>query len=332
MSEATDAQPAASSPAPSAPAVLPLDAMTSEQRQQWRVTGQRPSPTSDSTDAAAASSSAPAGDQPASTDASLSAASEPAKGKGVKARSAELDAEIAGMRDKLKLRASLREELDRLDRPKDATPAASSPATGPSLTETVQRPDIQQPMLTEEQFFATFPTAAYGQYGVYAARYVVAEDRAQTAQASQQRESQQKWTTSIDAVRAEFPDYDEAVQNFASLQDSPANRAMGAAISESSNARLHYYLATHLDVAKALCAMTPTKALVELGKLDAQISNPQAASRPQPKTVTGAPAPPPSFTSRATVPADDIEAARASGDWRRFRELSNQRDVAAMRR
>lgn len=67
-------------------------------------------------------------DQAASTDATPKPASEPGKPKekGAKARTAELDAEIAGLQEKLRLRKFLNEELDR--RPKDDKPADSSPA------------------------------------------------------------------------------------------------------------------------------------------------------------------------------------------------------------
>lgn len=66
-------------------------------------------------------------DQAASTDATPKAASEPAKpkDKGAKARSAELDPEIAELQEKLRLRKMLREELDR---GRDDKPAESSPA------------------------------------------------------------------------------------------------------------------------------------------------------------------------------------------------------------
>lgn len=66
-------------------------------------------------------------EQAASTDATPKPASEPGKPKekGAKARSAELDPEIAELQEKLRLRKMLREELDRGrdDKPADPSPA-----------------------------------------------------------------------------------------------------------------------------------------------------------------------------------------------------------------
>lgn len=320
-----DAPVADSSPAPAVAPAPSLDAMSSAERAHWRLTGEKPAST---TDAAAESSPAPAGDQPASTDAPIQAASEPAKGKGVKARSAELDAEIAEMRDKLKLRASLREELARLETPPppDATPAASSPATVP-LSEILKRPDPRQPLMGDEAFFAAYPEASYGQYQVYATKYLLAEERMAAAEQTQQQQREHAWTQSVDAVRAEHPDYDTQIAALAEIPPTPASEALYAVLTESGNARLAYHLATHIAETQRIARLSPAAALVELGKLDAQLSNP--ARTPSLKTTTSAPPPPPSITNRATVPADEIEAALASGDFRRYKQLANARDIAA---
>jgi hypothetical protein len=304
--------------------------MTSAERAQWRLTGLKPGETAP--DADADPSPAPAAAQPASTDARPPTGSAPVKGKGVKARSAELDAEIVGLQDKLKLRAALREEL--AQRPvavPDVTPAASSPAAAPDLGSTLRAPDASRPMLSEEQFFATFPAATYGQYGVYTAKYVLAEHQGQQAREAQQRQFSQEWSTNVDAVKAERPDYAEQIDRFKDLPTTPANTAIFHAISESRNARLALYLADHLDLTRELVAMPPASALVKLGEVWTQISGPAGSPRP-PSSVTKAPPPPPEIGSRASMPADEIEAARASGDWRRYRDAANARDIAARRR
>jgi hypothetical protein len=318
MTTATPDAAADSSTAP-ADASVPISSLTSEERAQWRLTGEKPTQ-----DVPAESSPAPAGDQPASTDASTSAASEPAKGKGVKARSAELDAEIAAMRERLKTRALLREELARLDAPASATVAPPPSAVASPVV------DLARPMLSETEYFAAFPEAAYGQYGVYTAKYVLAEDRQQQQIQTQQQQLQSTWQGSIEAVRAEHPDYDVAVQNFESVPDTPANRAMAAAIQESGNARLYYHLATHLDEARKLARLSPTAALVAIGQLDAQLTQ-QTTPTPLPNTITSAPPPPPQIRQRASVPASDIDAALAAHDFRRYKELANARDIAAAR-
>lgn len=318
----TDAQPAA----PSAVAPPPsLDTMTSEQRAQWRVTGEKPA-----TDVAAESSPAPAADaQPVSTETSTPAASEPAKGKGVKARSAELDAEIAGLRDQLKLRAALREELSRPVTP-DVPKAASSTAT-PQWTDVIRQPDLSQPMLTDQQFFDLFPDAPYGQYGVYTTKYLLAEDRAQAQQQSQRQSIAHTWAANLEAVRAEHPDFDVHIQDDAlkHLPNTPTNQAIADALQESGNARLYYHLVSHVAELQRVMSLPPARALVELGKLDAQLGSP---TRQTPKTLTDAPAPPPSLGARPAAPANELEAAIAAGDFRRYKELANARDIAAARR
>jgi hypothetical protein len=72
-------------------------------------------------------------DQAAGTPAQPVAASEAAPSsdkpkKNAQTRSAELESEITDLREKLRLRAALREELAQTARPADAKPADSSPA------------------------------------------------------------------------------------------------------------------------------------------------------------------------------------------------------------
>lgn len=327
----TDAPVAESSPAPVAAPAPSLETMSSADRAHWRLTGEKPS-SSSASDVVAESSPAPAGDQPASTDASNPVASEPTKGKGVKARSAELDAEIAALNDRLKLRATLREELARLDPPQkqDAPTAAPSTATAPSLAETLKNPDPRQPLMGDEQFFATYPEASYGQYQVYATKHLLAEERLQQQQQAVQQQRAQVWSQSVEAVRAEHPDYDTQLVALTQVPPTPASEALYEVLTESGNARLAYHLATNLAETQRIVRLSPAAALVELGKLDARLSAP--AQTPSLKTTTSAPPPPPSILNRATAPADEVDAALASGDFRRYKELANARDIAAARR
>src|ERR1043165_6847551 len=184
-----DAPTVASSATPE-PVPLPdLASLSKSQREQWRLTGKVEA--DPPKDVPAASSSAEPVTQAPSTEGSTPAASEPAKGKGVKARNSELDAEITELREKLKLRAALREELDSRKGP-DVTPAASSPATQ-ALIDTIQQPNLAQPMLSEQQFFAQFPDAPYTHYGIYTTKYLLAEDRAIQAHQSQAQQRQSYW-------------------------------------------------------------------------------------------------------------------------------------------
>lgn len=80
-----------------------------------------------STPAAEATTAEPA-EQAASTDANEPPASEPgkAKGKGIKARTEQVNAEIAALQERLKLRRALREELG------ETQPADANSHAGPS--------------------------------------------------------------------------------------------------------------------------------------------------------------------------------------------------------
>lgn len=322
-----DAQPDASSASPVAE--TPADQAVASRDQAAFKRASRVERTAVLSDAVAASSPATPVDQAASTDASPAPASEPGKGKGPKARSAELDADIQEMREKLKLRATLREELDRIAPSRTDAPAASSPAQTVRPTDAIT-PDLSQPMLSEDDFFTRFPDAKYGQYGVYAAKYVIAEDRAVSAQQAQRQQIRQQWKDSAEAVKKEHDDFDVVLETaFDRLPDTHANRVINAALEESGNARLAYHLATHLDVTQRLVGLTPTAALVELGKLEASLTPVSVPVIPKQTTQTFEP--PTTLGRRSADPVNDLDAAVASRDQSRFKEISLRERLAAVR-
>lgn len=67
----------------------------------------------------------------------------------------------------------------------------------------------------------------------------------------------------------------------------------------------------------------------ELAKLETQVGS-VAATPPAPKTATSMPAPAVVLGSRAAAPADQLQAAVAAGDSRRYRELRRQGRLARL--
>ena len=332
-----DAPIADSSPAPEAvPAPVPLDSLTKDQRDKWRLTGERPS----TSDVPADSSPAPASDSPASTEASsvpASDAGKPSKSRRSNAdtRKEELNAEIQAL---LKQRAELRQEVSRPA--PAAVPAASAPAAG---TPDPLMPNVAQPMLSEATFFAQFPDRPYGDYTVYAARYAVEQARHEDRQRAQMQERQREIASRGQAFQERMTSADpdiwtKVLPDIAALKPvdalSPqepvtiANIVAQEIFISPIAPKLAIYLTDHPEDYRRLLTLSADGVIREMGRLEARL---ESGATPQPtlKTVTDAPPPPPSIYQRAAPPVDEVEAALAAGDFPRYKQAMNARDIAA---
>ncbi|HYC00468.1 MAG TPA: hypothetical protein VEC57_15125 [Candidatus Limnocylindrales bacterium] len=354
-----DAPAAASSPAPVDGSTY-LASLTREQRQEWNRTGTLPDATTP-----ADSSSAQPGDQAASTDASRAAASEPAnpadKQKAprpdVKARNAQLDGEIAELKEKLRLRATLREELARTDRPTpDARTSDSSPERPKTTREEWQRyramPDAPQPDKFEH--YEDF-TAAMSVF--IADKRFEEREQASRVDASQRAHVERVQRTVADAnKRIEehcqadpafrdkvHPDLLEIVPaGLLALQPNAAigpHNVVAQEILESKvMPQLFEYFSTPDGIQEwaSLMALPPTKLLLGFGRIEARFlpaAGTAAAGEKKPaaKTVTTAPEPPTTLGKKATDPVDQAESAVKNGDFRAYKRLADREDLNARR-
>jgi hypothetical protein len=97
--------------------------------------------------------------------------------------------------------------------------------------------------------------------------------------------------------------------------------------------QLMRHFSDHPEDLQRLSRLAPRELLREMGKLEATIEKPASAPAPPaapPKTVTDAPAPPPTLGSRPAVPNDDAEGAVARGDFKAYEEAANRREVGAL--
>lgn len=327
-----------------------ISAMTPEARHQWKLTGELPtdSPTDSGTPDADSSPAAPAAPVE-STDSSIPPASEPgtpAKKTKLKARTEELDAEIAALNERLAQRAKLRDQLREPDpsptRPSDASPAASSPATVTPLETLLKTPDLSKPPLDDQEFFATYPQATISQLARYQARY---ESLSLQQEHSAQARVQTKIDTFVDRREAAkkanpqiMAELDPRVTELAPIdilpagvQPGPLNLVAQEIIESDQPIEIMQYLSDHRDVFDRLATMTSRDAILrEMGRIQAFVGLPVSPSRVvAPKTTTSAPAPSTTLGSRPTGTIDDVAAAVTAGDFGRYKAAQNERDRKA---
>lgn len=264
----------------------------------------------------AESAPAPPVDQAASTDAIDKPASEPGKpkDKGIKARSAELDRENAELREKLRVRALLREELAR--GPQDATPAASSPApakTSKPYERFMAMPDA--PKLDDYQSFEHWQVDMTD--FVDEVKY---RERSERQQQDQQTQTHQKFVDeSLAKGRAAHADFDEVTQQaYEAGYRFPAFAAP---------------LFTHErwpDIAYALAKDQITDQLRQMEVITGLV-NQSKPSTPPVSTITKAPEPPITLGSRPHDKADELERAITEGDTSAYRAARLRERMAARR-
>lgn len=146
------------------------------------------------------------------------------------------------------------------------------------------------------------------------------------ARAKAEREQLVKgWQEAQQRARAEIEDYDDVIKG----SDVQLPGHLHQAILESDvGPHLAYYFAKHPDEAKRYGAMTPTKALRELGRLEdrlAEDADDEPAAKPSPKTQVE--------TSKAPPPTARVKDARAvdPGPAQSFEEYRARRQAEMKR-
>ena len=334
---------------PPVPTQADLSAFSSKDRDTWLLTGEVPTPNVSAVepDAPARKSDGPPDSSPAelaaqatSTDVPPSPASEPGTPKKANAetRKAELAAEIqALLKQRDEVKASLA-AAPRSTAPPDVQ-ADSSPAAPPvSLDSLIDAPDVTQPFLKEEAFYAQFPEATVADYVRYAASYQA--ERVAFRQAAGQRlrsreayfaeRAAQASEVAPDALTKLPPD----VVNAMPVDLLPAGTTPGLwnyAVQEILNAaepgRLLAHLADHPEVVQQIAQTTsPRETIRTIAQIEARLGTSVIPS-PAVKTATSAPPPPVTLGSKPSIPSDEIDEALATGDFRKYRAAMNRQEM-----
>lgn len=301
----------------------------------------------------------PPAEPAAPTGATSDAGSDPAapaknsSGKNLQTRHQELDQEIAGLQEKLKLRRALREELD-ADRGKANDSPASKPAPAASV------PDWQR--------WATHPDApkvedfegpnAYEDFVTARAAFVAertTEAREQRASADRQsRERMQSIDQTIQTFRGRIDEATKADPTFEAkihpgLMEirpafalgpgdvlQPANAIMQACVESDAAPQLLLHFSGDEGRAEwqaLLKEPTPAAMLRRFGRIEARfLAGSTAASVKTPaQSVTRAPEPPTTLGKRAAS-SDPLRSALGKGDYTAYKQAADSADLARMRR
>lgn len=134
----------------------------------------------------------------------------------------------------------------------------------------------------------------------------------QSSAKAQQTESmvrEANWAAKLEEARQTLPDYAEVV---GSSEVNIAPHVADALFDSDQGPALAYHMAQHPDLADRLNKLSPVKAAIELGRLEAALSTPVA------KPTTKAPAP---VTPIRSAPTRQVDPAKLSMDeyieWRR---------------
>lgn len=133
-----------------------------------------------------------------------------------------------------------------------------------------------------------------------------AEKSAEKAEAEYNQTLVESWQHKVAAHSSEFPDYEQVVSS--STVPLP-DHILKAILESDVGPRLAYHLASDVDAAYDLLALSPAKQLLELGKLEYRV---QAGRKAEPAKViqTKAPIPTPTAPLRGTAPT----RAKSPGD------------------
>ncbi len=336
-----DAQPAESSPATSTPATpFDLATLSPEERTDWRLTGKVPekepstvNQQSPDTSSPAASTPAEPAEQVASTDASPEAASEPATPKKSNA-----DTRIP------ELLADRAKERDRADKAERELAALKAQQTTPDA-KTAPSPAPATEFPGYDVWSETHPDAPYDDYLI--AKFEHVQTQRQTV-AQQQAAQEQFSRSATERVTAFTQRYREAVASDATLptridprlydlktvdaclqsgEPVTALNAVAQEIVESpAGIKMLVHLSEHPDELAKFSQLSPAAVIRAMARLEGQLETPAI---PPVKTISTAPALTTTLGTRPSVPGDPLDAAIRTGDFRTYRTLMNQREIAA---
>ena len=233
---------------------ISLDSLTDEQDKHWRLTGELPKAKP------AAPPPAKRTDAPPSEEGEARGRQEAGKGKGVKARSSELDAEIQELEAKLARRNDLKRQADS---------GTGATTTAPPAAET-KPAELKQPVRPKSTDFNG--PDAWEQYEDAKLKYAEdladykadvklqafkTEQAAETAKAKQEADAKpvaDRWNQQVDKAAKKYgvDKWDEAAKAVFPLLTQDRRMAVAAdfVLDSEVGAEISYYLGTHLDEAQ----------------------------------------------------------------------------------
>jgi hypothetical protein len=305
-----------------------------------------------SADQPADAAPAKAVDSAPSTDVDAKPASEPGdpakpKSKGVKARTEELDADIAALNERLRIRKEIQRELDATDRarPKQDAKPDSSPAVDKKAEAARFRAMPDAPKLEE---FDSYDDWAIEMASFVADKKLEARE-ARSQQESRARHDEQRFTQKAHKASERFNSYLEknpaakerispellAIVPISQLKPGERIGAENFIAEQIFESDFTGELADHFSTDagfqdfQRLMRLSPDGILKAIGKLEAKFDGGTApSSTKSPKTISTAPDPAETFGRRPAAPADALEAALLSGDPTAYQDEANRRDWA----
>ena len=130
----------------------------------------------------------------------------------------------------------------------------------------------------------------------------LAEQQRQAEEAKAQAERQKtlnEWAKKVETAKSELPDFDEMVSSAADV--IVPDHVRDAILESDVGPKILYHLAENTELAKQIASWSPTKALREIGKLEARLETPKVESK---STVVKSKAPEPIQPIRANGKAD----------------------------
>jgi hypothetical protein len=320
------------------PGYKPMADLSPEERDHWRLTGNYPTPPTDSSVADADSTPAAPVAQAASTDASIPAASEPAASSTPPKTAARIQQLLADRATEKARADALEARLAALERPAPAAVAASAPAadTIPDFaTWSAAHPDG-----TWDQWSQAHITQTARQE---TAR-LLAESRTQQTQAEAAQVRQalrqarvESFVKRRDAALAADPALVTKIAPLASLvptellngqpRTSASDLAQEILIADEPIALMAHFADHPEDYQRILALPDPLAVTRAVALVAGRLTVP--VSKGNPNRVSTAPAPPTTLGSKTAAPTDEVQAAVVAKDFRKYRQLMNAREVAA---
>lgn len=261
-------------------------------------------------------------------DADLSEAARQLRRNRADERKAKIQREIDDLRrakgDEERELARLRQEREQLSR--SEPPRRPAPEAADANDSEPQESDFQD----------------YGQYLQSHARWAARDELRKQQTAVRERSSRDAVTRAMEARgqrldalqeagRGKYSDFDVVIETaLEPLRGRPHGKVVAEFIGTSDKAGedLMYRLGSDADALKRVIgAPNPAALWRVLSQLETEI----LAPKPAPKHISDAPAPPTTLGTKATEPADEIEAAVASGDQARFKAIRMRERAAGLR-
>ena len=295
-----------------------LETFTPEQRSEWLSTGKVPAKEKSATSEPEKAESAPAKTEEPQPDSR--------KPQTAETRKAQLHNEIQEL---LEQRRQLREEVARA-----ALPAPKpEPQPGATTQERPKRPKFadfdgdwekyEESLAEYEDKLTDYKVATR----IDTERQKLQQEIQQRQEQAAQTELQNRWDSGIEKVKEKYSDYDAVIDSAGNV---PLTGPMAQYMLYSEfGPEIGYYLAKNQGEALRITKLQPFQVLTELAKIEVSLGlQLQASGTPKPKRVSASNAPPTTLTGVNKAPEDEAQAALESGDFMRYREVMNARELA----